>query len=376
MKRLIGYLFIAALMAMTYEMSASRRSEAKKVRYMIDNVNTHWQTTNKAESNQLWSTSVYHIGNMDAYKLTKNEAYRAYSEAWAVDNKWRGYGNDDKSVWAYRDAKYYSNLVLHADNQTCFQIYIDLYNIAPDAVKVARAKDVMGYQVTLPQNDFWYWSDALFMAMPVMTKMYRLTGDDTYLYKLYDYLKYTDSVMFDEDESLYYRDKRYVYPEHKSPNGKKDFWARGDGWVFAGLALVLKELPCDFEHYDFFAKKFRDMAQATIACQLEEGYWSRSLLDTEFASGPETSGTALIAYGLWWGINNGHLDKKTYLPAANKAWKFLSTVSYQENGVVGYVQPVGDRAIEGQVLDETSTANFGVGAFLLAASEYVRYLEK
>ena len=33
------------------------------------------------------------------------------------------------------------------------------------------------------------------------------------------------------------------------------------------------------------------------------------------------------------------------------------------------------KAIPGQVVDADSEANFGVGAFLLAACEYVRYLE-
>lgn len=375
MKRLVGYLLAASVIAIPSVMTVSGKSKVEKVRYMIDNVNRHWQSTVDAEHNALWSNAVYHIGNMEAYKLTGNESYRAYSGKWAEHNKWRCVGNDDKSVWKYRDSKYFNNLVLHADNQTCFQVYIDLYNLEPEDVKVARAKDVMGYQVSLPQDDFWYWCDALFMAMPVMTRMYRLTGDDTYLYKLYDYVQYTDSVMYDKDECMYYRDSRYVYPGHKSPDGKKDFWARGDGWVFAGLARVLQDLPRDFEHYGFFADKFREMAAAVVKCQMKEGYWTRSLLDPEFASGPETSGTALIAYGLWWGINNGILDRSC-LPAAKKAWKYLSTVAYQENGVVGYIQPVGDRAIEGQVLDENSTANFGVGAFLLAACEYVRYLER
>jgi hypothetical protein len=36
------------------------------------------------------------------------------------------------------------------------------------------------------------------------------------------------------------------------------------------------------------------------------------------------------------------------------------------------VQPIGDRAIPGQVVDRDSTAHFGVGAVLLAASEMAR----
>jgi hypothetical protein len=42
---------------------------------------------------------------------------------------------------------------------------------------------------------------------------------------------------------------------------------------------------------------------------------------------------------------------------------------------VGYVQPIGEKAIPGQVVNQNSEANFGVGAFLLAACEYARYLE-
>ena len=48
----------------------------------------------------------------------------------------------------------------------------------------------------------------------------------------------------------------------------------------------------------------------------------------------------------------------------------------QPDGKVGYVQPIGEKAIPGQVVDKNSQANFGVGAFLLAACEYHRYLDK
>lgn len=56
--------------------------------------------------------------------------------------------------------------------------------------------------------------------------------------------------------------------------------------------------------------------------------------------------------------------------------KYLSTVALQPDGKVGYVQPIGEKAILGQVVDANSTSNFGVGAFLLAACERVRYLDK
>ena len=60
----------------------------------------------------------------------------------------------------------------------------------------------------------------------------------------------------------------------------------------------------------------------------------------------------------------------------DKAWKYLSTVALQPDGSVGYVQPIGGSAIPDQVLSVGSTANFGVGAFLLAACERYRYLRR
>ena len=86
-----------------------------------------------------------------------------------------------------------------------------------------------------------------------MTKMYKLTGDTKFLDKLYDNLLTTDEIMLDKETNLYFRDGKYVYPKHKSANGKKDFWARGDGWVLAGLAKVLQDMPKDYKHYPFFS---------------------------------------------------------------------------------------------------------------------------
>ena len=100
------------------------------------------------------------------------------------------------------------------------------------------------------------------------------------------------------------------------------------------------------------------------------------MMDEDVAPGYETSGTAFFTYGLLWGVNNGLLNDAKYIDAAKKGWKYLNTVALQRDGSVGYVQPIGEKAIPGQVVDARSTADFGTGAFLLAACEYVRFLEK
>lgn len=352
----------------------AKPTEAQGVRSIIDKVNMYWQNNNKPEVRSFWDNAVYHTGNMEAYFLTGNETYRAYSEAWAQHNEWKGAKNANKAKWKYSYGET-DEYVLFGDYQVCFQTYIDLYNLLPEDRKIARARQVMEYQMSTPNNDYWWWSDGLYMAMPVMTKLYKLTHNQLYLDKLYEYVLYSDSIMLDRGENLYYRDAKYVYPKHKSANGKKDFWARGDAWVVAGLAKVLQDLPADYKHRAFFVDKFQKMAKAVAAIQQPEGYWTRSMMDPAHAPGPETSGTAFFVYGILWGMNHGYLDEATYKPVIERAWNYLEKKALQKDGRVGYVQPIGEKAIPGQVLDAGSTANFGVGAFLLAACEYVRYLE-
>ena len=285
-----------------------------------------------------------------------------------------GAKSNNTSKWKYQYGET-DEFVLFGDWQICFQTYLDLYRLKPEDYKIARAKQVMEYQMSTPNKDYWWWADGLYMVMPVMTKLYQTTGNKQYLAKLYEYFKYANSIMYDQKAKLYYRDAKYVYPKHKSVNGKKDFWARGDGWVFAALAKVLKDLPVTDPHRNEYVDKYKKMAKAILKSQQAQGYWTRSMLDPEHAPGPETSGTAFFTYGLLWGINNGYLKESTYLPAALKAYHYLTKTALQDNGKVGYVQPIGEKAIPGQVVDANSTANFGVGAFLLANCEMYRYLK-
>ncbi|MFC5282652.1 glycoside hydrolase family 88 protein [Pedobacter alpinus] len=339
----------------------------------INKANTYWQQQNKPQQWAFWDHAAYHTGNMEAYEITKNEAYKTYSTTWANHNKWMGAKSTDQTKWKYKYGET-DEFVLFGDWQICFQTYVDLYNLDPVPHKIARAKEVMEYQMSTAANDYWWWADGLYMVMPVMTKMYKITGNQLYLDKLYAYFMYANSIMYDQKEKLYYRDAKYVYPAHKSANGKKDFWARGDGWVFAGLAKVLKDLPKNDPHREEFLTKYKNMAKAILKSQQIAGYWTRSMLDAKHAPGPETSGTAFFTYGLLWGINNGVLKENKYLPAAKKAYNYLTKKALQANGKVGFVQPIGEKAIPGQVVDANSTANFGVGAFLLANCEMYRFL--
>lgn len=342
----------------------------------LHRANGYWQRNQPPEQWAFWDVAAYHTGNMEAWLLTGHEPYRTYSTAWAEHNGWRGARSNDKAGWRYNYGESDAH-VLFGDWQICFQTYIDLYRFDAhkDPRRIARALEVMDYQMRTPNSDYWWWADGLYMVMPVMTKLYKLTGQRPYLDKLHDYYLYADRLMFDPDAGLFYRDAKYVYPKHRSASGVKDFWARGCGWVFAGLAKVLADLPPDHPSHPLFVDRFRRMAVALRAAQQEAGYWTRSLLDPAHAPGPETSGTAFFTYGFLWGMNHGLLERATYAPVVEKSWRYLTAVALQPDGRLGYVQPIGERAIPGQVVGRDATAPFGVGAFLLAAAEMARYID-
>ena len=344
---------------------------------LIAKVNQYWQSTRPAQVNAFWHPAAYHTGNIQAYLVTRREEFREYSRAWAEHNEWKGAKSDDRAAWRYSYGES-DRYVLFGDWQICFQVYIDLYLLdrkPENEFMIARAREVMEYQMSTPQVDYWWWADGLYMVMPVMTRLYKITGNTLYLQKLYEYFAYARDLMYDAEAGLFFRDAKYVYPRHKTRNERKDFWARGNGWVFAGIAKTLRDLPQNDPHRDEYIQIFRAMAQALKNSQQPEGFWARSLLDMEQAPGNETSGTAFFTYGFLWGMNNGILEKEVYAPIVAKSWRYLTEVALQPEGSIGYIQPIGERADQHRNVNQTTTADFGVGAYLLAAAEMVRYMD-
>ena len=155
-------------------------------------------------------------------------------------------------------------------------------------------------------------------------------------------------------------------------NGKKIFWSRGNGWVFAGIPRILRYLPESDPHYKRYLALFKRMADAITKAQSNDGLWRANLGDEDDYPGPESSGTAFFCYGLAWGINKGHLDRDRFLPVVLKAWKGL-VASVHKSGKLGWVQPVGDSPAAAGADD---THEYAVGAFLLAGSEMVKVADK
>ncbi|TGX55193.1 glycosyl hydrolase family 88 [Sphingomonas gei] len=207
----------------------------------------------------------------------------------------------------------------------------------------------------------WCWCDALFMAPPAMLELSNQTGDRRYRDYALREVWATVNFLYDPAERLFYRDSRFF--DRRDAKGRKMFWSRGNGWVLAGLALMIPKLPKGDPDRRKLEALFVEMAGKVKATQKADGFWAPSLLAPE-DSPPESSGTGFYTFGLAWGIKAGLLPRAEYAPAVRKGWVALAR-SIQPDGRLGWVQQVSDRPE--QVL-ATDTQYYGVGAFLLAAT--------
>jgi rhamnogalacturonyl hydrolase YesR len=279
-----------------------------------------------------------------------------------------------------------SNRTYHADDHAVGHAWLDIYLMDKSREERLgpvrdRISQVIGKPVTeklefgkrprtkgVAITDRWTWCDALYMAPPTLARLHTATGDRKYLDFLDQEFQYTYDHLFDPEEKFFYRDATFF--GKKTPNGRKVFWSRGNGWVYGGLALMLEHLPKDHARRGFYENLFREMTGAVLAAQQPDGLWRPSLLDPEEIPVGETSGSGFYTFGLAWGVNHGLLDRAAHLPAITRAWNGLST-RVKPDGTVGYVQPVGAAPDH---LEAGSTQDYGTGAFLLAGSEILRLL--
>ena len=271
--------------------------------------------------------------------------------------------------------------VYHADDQAVGATYEALYLLDPKPERIAptrkRLDFILAHRSKAHLNFFdpkhsdrWSWCDSLFMAPPVWAGMSAITHNPKYLAFVDHEWWHASDYLYDEHEHLFYRDGRFIAVR---VNDRKIFWARGNGWVIAGLARLIPLVPPGDPSRARYVEQFKDMAARLKALQLPNGFWSASLLNPDRYPQEETSGTGFNCFALAWGINQGLLKRSVYEPAVLKAWAGLNRHVSWLNGRFDGVQPTGDRPA---AFSPYNSHPFGVGAFLLAGTEVYRLLEE
>ncbi len=154
-----------------------------------------------------------------------------------------------------------------------------------------------------------YWIDDIWMIAALQVEAYRVTGKRIYL----------ERAALEVDTYI---------QKLQQPNGlfyhglnARFFWGRGNGWVAAGLAELLSELPADDAHYGRILTGYRQMMKTLVKYQAKDGMW-RQLIDRE-ESFKETSSTAMFGYAMTVGVKKGLLPGKVYKKSGIKAWNAL-----------------------------------------------------
>mgnify|MGYP003630017783 CR=1 FL=1 len=316
-----------------------------------------------------WTAGAYYVGVARAHKATKDMMYMAALKNQGYWNNWETF---DRMHHADDVAISYSYLYIDGNGGRKNFVdleptkkFLDAHLYEDDNWKAGTDKSDMGKTI------LWWWCDALFMAPPVLNLYAKHTKRPKYLDDMHKFYMETYNQLYDEEEQLFARDMRFVWQgnenDTKEPNGKKVFWSRGNGWVIAGLALILDDMPADYKHRPFYEKLYKEMAAKMLKIQPEDGLWRTSLLCPETYDHGEVSGSGFHTFALAWGINNGLVDKK-HTPAVKKAWKALAKCQHHD-GRVGWLQNIGAFP---EPASADSWQNFGTGAFLMAGSEILK----
>jgi unsaturated rhamnogalacturonyl hydrolase len=151
-----------------------------------------------------------------------------------------------------------------------------------------------------------FWIDDMYMLTILQLQAYRATGDTKYLDRdAKEMVAYLDKLQ--RPSGLFYHAPDVPY-----------YWGRGNGWVAAGMAEMLRSLPANYPLRPRIMKGYRKMMAALLRYQTSDGMW-RQLIDDPDAW-EESSGSGMFTFALITGVKNGWLPAEKYGPAARKAW--------------------------------------------------------
>lgn len=357
MKKIIST-FVAVFMTMII-MDAQSIFDQKSIKELMDRTNNYQLKNPWRAYDDNWIRGTYYSGIMACYFATGDENYLTQSDALCTTLKWK--------VPTLPPVHPASGANLLTIGQTMIQSYM----AKPEKSKIKGVIDHLNnanLRNPLGNPHQWYYEngtryvDALFTGPPTLAMLYNVTGDKKYAEWMDAMFWDVYGKLYNTDTNLFYRDKRF-FPENH--NGKKIVWSRGNGWAIAGIARILEYLPMEHGNYKRYESVLKNMAAALKDCQTEEGFWYPNLANPDDAPFKETSGTSFFIYGLAYGINNGILDKETYVPVVKKAWKSV-TDEISKEGKVQWGQLVGDQPVN---LSKDDSHEYVTGTFLLAASE-------
>lgn len=331
----------------------------EQIKNNVKKVNDYWLAQHPESGNCAWERSCYMLGELDAYRITGDKRYLDFAKKWAEDNSWSFFNDEEHKN-------------TNADDNLCGEVYLDLIDEFGVQGTTEHMDKTLEWVVNDENNDYWWWVDTFYMALNFYNRVGVRNNDARFFdkaYRLYRNSK-TERTCYDADEALWYRDERFLPDKMLNKDGKKIFWSRGNGWVFAGLARTLETLPQDNKYYAEYLCVFKSMAKRLKALQIDDGFWHSDLLSPEIYDMPEVSGTVLFALGMLKGINAGILGDE-YTECAIKAYRAITDTAINKDGRIGWVQIV---AWDPGPVAEENTNDYAVGTYIKVCRELIKLI--
>ena len=300
--------------------------------------------------NNKWDNGVLMVGIIEHWRQYGTAAYRTYAENWASHNNWTLFSNtsgrdQENPNWNNRMTAGYTYLRLLQAGTPGASVADVISNLdAQLALGISPEREGLVNYVfpgSTRASLSWKYVDANFTALPVWVAMGAETGDERYYNRVRDLQDYQVNVMGLQSPTTRLWFQHEIAKTQTSPNGLPVVWGRGNGWIAAGLALALTELPTWRSEYATYRTRFTDLMNAVRTRQRSDGFWNMNLADPAHSAAPETSATALLAFAMARGIDLGLLDRATYEPVAARAWNGIVATAIATDGHLGFCQGVG-----------------------------------
>ena len=214
------------------------------------------------------------------------------------------------------------------------------------------------------------WLDDLFMAVPALAQMGKLTGERRYFDDAVKQVVQFSERMFNKEKGLY----MHGWVQGMEPH-PQFHWARANGWALMTMVELLEVLPKDHPGYEPVLAQLRAHIKGLASYQGGQGLWHQ-LIDRN-DSYLETSATAIYTYSIAKAINNGWVDKQAYGPAVLLAWNAVAKNVNEKGQVEGTCVGTGmgfDPAFY-YYRPVSVYAAHGYGPVLLAGAEMISLLK-
>lgn len=156
------------------------------------------------------------------------------------------------------------------------------------------------------EKEGWIWIDTLTAITPFFLFAGIARQDSRYIDFAADQSFRMYEALLDTECDLLHQCRGFL------PDGRcsGDHWSRGNGWGYLALAELVQHLPADSKHRKKAEEYYLSLSAALLPWQGQRGLWRQEITDR--GAWEESSGTALILYGMGIGLRLGLLDREAY----------------------------------------------------------------